>query len=101
MTGKRRRMLPHCALLALCICASAQAETVLNRGNGSEPKSLDPAFVNTVAESNILGDLLTGLTTPDAAGRPIPGAAERWRCRRTAGPGPSTCARRAGRMERR
>ncbi|MBV9989736.1 MAG: peptide ABC transporter substrate-binding protein [Alphaproteobacteria bacterium] len=51
---------------------------MLNRGNGSEPKSLDPHFVNTVAESNILGDLLTGLTTLDAAARPIPGAAERW-----------------------
>jgi oligopeptide transport system substrate-binding protein len=71
-------MILRIALLALCVCASAQAETVLNRGNGSEPKSLDPAFVNTVAESNILGDLLIGLTTLDAAARPIPGAAERW-----------------------
>ena len=58
--------------------ASAHALTVLNRGNGSEPKSLDPAFVDTVAESNILGDILTGLTTLDAAARPIPGVAERW-----------------------
>ncbi len=70
-------MILRCALLALCVCASAHA-AVLRRGNGSEPKSLDPAFVNTVAESNILGDLLTGLTTLDAAARPIPGAAERW-----------------------
>src|SRR5262249_52035424 len=69
-------MIRWCAVLALC--APAQAATVLNRGNGSEPKSLDPAFVNTVAESNILGDVLMGLTTLDAAGRPIPGAAERW-----------------------
>ncbi|HVU19380.1 MAG TPA: peptide ABC transporter substrate-binding protein [Rhizomicrobium sp.] len=66
-------------LLLFCIASlPAQALMVLNRGNGSEPKSLDPAFVNTVAESNILGDLLTGLTTLDAAARPIPGAAERW-----------------------
>lgn len=66
------------ALLALCLCTSAGAAAVLNRGNGSEPKSLDPAFVDTVAESMVLGDLMTGLTTLDAAGRPVPGAAERW-----------------------
>lgn len=71
-------MILRCALLALCLCASAQAETVLNRGNGSEPKSLDPDFVNTVGESNILGDLLMGLTTLDAGARPIPGAATSW-----------------------
>lgn len=67
------------ALILLLIAAlPAHALTVLNRGNGGEPKSLDPAFVDTVAESNILGDLLTGLTTLDAAARPIPGAAESW-----------------------
>ncbi len=64
--------------IALLFTTSAHALTVLNRGNGSEPKSLDPAFVNTVAESNILGDVLMGLTTLDAAARPIPGVAERW-----------------------
>ena len=29
-------------------------------------------------ETNILGDLMVGLTTLDAAARPIPGIAERW-----------------------
>lgn len=66
------------AIALLCALSSARAETVLNRGNGGEPKSLDPAFVGTVAESNILGDMLVGLTTLDAAARPIPGMAERW-----------------------
>src|ERR1700744_2966282 len=67
------------ALAALLLFSvPTYAATVLNRGNGSEPKSLDPAFVDTVAESNILGDLLTGLTTLDAAARPIPGVAEHW-----------------------
>jgi oligopeptide transport system substrate-binding protein len=68
------------AILALLLIAAlpAHALSVLNRGNGGEPKSLDPAFVDTVAESNILGDLLMGLTTLDAAARPIPGAAESW-----------------------
>jgi len=73
---------PHRVALSVILLsatlASAQALTVLNRGNGSEPKSLDPAFVDTAAESNILGDILIGLTTLDAAARPIPGMAERW-----------------------
>lgn len=73
-----RHRLTFSTLFLVLTLASAHALTVLNRGNGSEPKSLDPAFVDTVAESNILGDLLTGLTTLDAAARPIPGVAERW-----------------------
>jgi oligopeptide transport system substrate-binding protein len=64
------------ALLLLTI--PAQAETVLNRGNGAEPESLDPAYAGSTMESNIVGDLMVGLTTLDAAARPIPGIAERW-----------------------
>jgi oligopeptide transport system substrate-binding protein len=56
----------------------AQAEAVLNRGNGAEPESLDPAHAGSVMEANILGDMMVGLTTLDAAARPIPGIAERW-----------------------
>jgi oligopeptide transport system substrate-binding protein len=56
----------------------AQAETVLNRGNGAEPESLDPAHAGSSMEANILGDMMVGLTTLDAAARPIPGIAERW-----------------------
>jgi oligopeptide transport system substrate-binding protein len=56
----------------------AGAQTVLNRGNGAEPESLDPAFTGSIVETNILGDLMVGLTTLDAAARPIPGMAERW-----------------------
>jgi len=63
----------------LLFCAGpARAETVLNRGNGAEPESLDPAFAGSTMETNILGDLMVGLTTLDAAARPIPGMAERW-----------------------
>ena len=67
-------------LLALLLFAAspAGAETVLNRGNGAEPESLDPAFAGSTMEANILGDLMVGLTTLDAAARPIPGMAERW-----------------------
>src|SRR6202795_233046 len=67
------------ALALLLLAASpANAETVLNRGNGAEPESLDPAFAGSAAENNILGDLMVGLTTLDAAAKPIPGMAERW-----------------------
>ncbi|MEI9989005.1 MAG: peptide ABC transporter substrate-binding protein [Rhizomicrobium sp.] len=58
--------------------APASALTVLNRGNGSEIRSLDPHFIDGVAESTIEGDLLIGLTTSDAAGVSIPGAATDW-----------------------
>jgi oligopeptide transport system substrate-binding protein len=67
-------------LLALMLVAASavQAGTVLNRGNGAEPESLDPAFAGGAAEINILGDMMVGLTTLDAAARPVPGIAERW-----------------------
>jgi oligopeptide transport system substrate-binding protein len=66
-------------LLALLLVGSAaRAETVLNRGNGAEPETLDPAFASSTAETNILGDLMVGLTTYDAAARPVPGIAARW-----------------------
>jgi len=60
------------------LCAPAEALVTLNRGNGAEIKSLDPHFISTVSESTVLGDLLMGLTTLDAAARPIPGAATGW-----------------------
>ncbi|HEY1877486.1 MAG TPA: peptide ABC transporter substrate-binding protein [Rhizomicrobium sp.] len=66
------------ALLLLLVAGGARAESVLNRGNGAEPDSLDPAFAGTVMEANILGDLMVGLTMLDAAARPIPGVADHW-----------------------
>jgi oligopeptide transport system substrate-binding protein len=65
------------SLAVLLGAVPAQAAT-LNRGNGGEPNSLDPHFVGGTYEANIVGDLLTGLTTLDAAARPIPGAADHW-----------------------
>jgi len=52
--------------------------SVLNRGNGAEPKSLDPALIDGIWEGQVVGDLLLGLTTEDGAAKPIPGAAESW-----------------------
>ena len=53
-------------------------QVVLNRGNGAEPASLDPHLVTANWEDDIVGDMMMGLTTQDAKGQPIPGAAERW-----------------------
>lgn len=50
----------------------------INRGNGGEPKSLDPHHIDGTWESNVDGDLFEGLVAPDAAGRPIPGIATHW-----------------------
>ena len=56
----------------------ALAEMVWNRGNTSEPESLDPHKTSTVGEAHILRDLFEGLVMPDARGDLIPGAAESW-----------------------
>ncbi len=65
------------AVLAACSPSGPQG-SYLNRGNGGEPKSLDPHFIDGQWEDNVIGDLLMGLATEDAAGQPIPGAAARW-----------------------
>jgi oligopeptide transport system substrate-binding protein len=68
------------ALAALAAACSPHAPpgSYLNRGNGGEPKSLDPHHIDGTWEANIEGDLFVGLTTEDAAGNPIPGAATDW-----------------------
>jgi oligopeptide transport system substrate-binding protein len=65
--------------LVLAACSPQHEDGVyLNRGNGGEPKSLDPHFIDGQWESNIVGDLLVGLVTDDPAAKPIPGAATSW-----------------------
>lgn len=72
------------AILVLAVFAAACSPdnshqgVVFNRGNGFEPKSLDPAYIDAMWEANIVGDMLIGLTTEDPAGKPIPGAATSW-----------------------
>ena len=63
---------------ALLLLASQAMAADLRRGNGGEPDLLDPALAGTQWEDNIVGDLMVGLTTLDAAARPIPGMAEHW-----------------------
>ncbi len=65
-------------LVIALLATPAAALSVLNRGNGAEPKSLDPHFIDGLDESNIDGDILIGLLTMDARAAPIPGAATSW-----------------------
>ncbi|MEP7456265.1 peptide ABC transporter substrate-binding protein [Phyllobacterium sp. SB3] len=58
--------------------APALAEAVLHSGNSGEPQTLDPSQTSLEIEAFILKDLYEGLTTYDAAGRIVPGAAESW-----------------------
>lgn len=56
----------------------AHAETVLNRGNGGEPSTLDPHRTDGRIESNIFRDLFEGLVVYGPDGRIVPGVAESW-----------------------
>lgn len=60
------------------LAAAAMAETVIRRGNISEPETLDPHHATGNWENAIIGDLFLGLMTDDAAAQPVPGVAERW-----------------------
>jgi oligopeptide transport system substrate-binding protein len=68
-------------LAALLICVAValpvSAGKVLNRGNGAEPKGLDPHNASGDPENQILGDLFVGLYTEDVNGKPILGAADK------------------------
>lgn len=66
--------------LVSCGGGSADADKALTLqiGNGAEPLSLDPHQASGTWENRIIGDMLQGLTTDDAQGRPIPGMATEW-----------------------
>lgn len=66
------------ATFATVLAGTAAAQTVLNRGNGAEPQTLDPQRATGVPESNILRDLFETLTTNAVDGKTVPGAAESW-----------------------
>ena len=52
--------------------------SLLRRGNGAEPESLDPHKAQSTTSSNILRDLYEGLVSEAPDGALIPGVAERW-----------------------
>ena len=70
--------------IAACLAASAwganaaEARTDLRIGNGGEPQTLDPHRYNLRLEEAILNDLFLGLTTFNASGDIVPGAAASW-----------------------
>jgi oligopeptide transport system substrate-binding protein len=66
-------------VVAVCMAMAmpASAAKVLNRGNGAEPKGLDPHQASGDPENQILGDMFIGLYTEDGKGNPILGAAEK------------------------
>lgn len=69
------------ACLALGLLAGtgpAAAETVLHRGNGAEPETLDPHQATGFPEALIIYDLFEGLVARGPDGRFGPGLAERW-----------------------
>lgn len=75
------RLTPLLGLAAVLLSASAgiaSAEVVLNRGNDTDPATLDIHQVSSVSESNILRDLYEGLVTEAADGSLLPAVAERW-----------------------
>lgn len=59
---------PPCPPAALCLAD----------GNGAEPTSLDPAHFDGIWESNIVSQLIVGLTDFDADGKPRPAVATSW-----------------------
>ncbi|HYC03675.1 MAG TPA: peptide ABC transporter substrate-binding protein [Azospirillaceae bacterium] len=63
---------------SLLLPAAAGAETVLHRGNGAEPETLDPHMTTGLPEAMIFYDLYEGLVARDARGQAQPGLAERW-----------------------
>lgn len=67
------------ALLAGCGGdTSSSGDSILRRGNGGEPGSLDPALAQDIHAFNVLADLYEGLLTEGADGQLVPGAASSW-----------------------
>jgi oligopeptide transport system substrate-binding protein len=82
-TYTRREMLLTAPLasLALSACglkATAGRSSVLLRGNGPDPDSLDPHRARTTEAMMVLRDLFECLTRLDRNAGPAPGAAESW-----------------------
>ena len=80
------------ATLALTVapCALVQAAVIppgtvlaakqeMVRNNGSEPESLDPAYIESVPAGEIDRDLFEGLTSTDHHSNVVPGVAESWK----------------------
>lgn len=60
------------------LAQSAFAQTVYNRGNDTDPSTLDHHLTSTVAEGHLMRDLYEGLVVQDANAEIVPGVAESW-----------------------
>jgi oligopeptide transport system substrate-binding protein len=72
------RTLALAAAFSAASIAAASAESVLHRGNGAEPETLDPHKSTGVTENNIENDIFEGLVAWSADGQITPGMAESW-----------------------
>ena len=67
------------AIIATAIAATpAWPETVINRGFGASPDTLDPHMNFGAREGWIQDDMYEGLTAANEKGEMGPGAAEKW-----------------------
>jgi oligopeptide transport system substrate-binding protein len=66
------------AALAGLLASAAFAEVVYNRGNDSDPETLDQHKTSTVSEAHILRDMYEGLVIYDPEANVIPGVAKDW-----------------------
>jgi len=74
-------MLRKFLFTSVCLTAmamAANAQVTLNRGNDTDPSTLDHHRTSTVSEGNVLRDLYDGLTILNAQGEAIPGIAQSW-----------------------
>lgn len=69
------RFLNLTAFFLLVICTQQTKATVLHRGLGTEPVSLNPHYFAGTPDAQVLKDLYEGLMVQDKNGQPVPGAA--------------------------
>lgn len=60
------------------VLAPALAEIIYNRGNDTDPTTLDHQKTSTVAEGNLMRDLYEALVVQNAKAEVVPGVAENW-----------------------
>ena len=73
-----RHMLTAVVWLVGTLAASLTMAQTLHLSSAGEPQTLDPHRYNLRLEETLLNDLFLGLTTFDARGQTVPGAAESW-----------------------
>ncbi len=77
-SGLTRTILAAATVLLFGCSPHEDTGPVLNRGNGPDIKSLDPAFIQGTWEAWVVGDMIMGLTTEGARSEPVAGAAVSW-----------------------